>query len=232
MRSSATNTVARVYSLQRATISALLLGALAACPVMIATLSFAALRGGAEGLIPRAASPAPALVAKAVHTFTGEVVKVYDADTIWVETAKETRKIRLDRIDAPEAKQAWGKESTAAARALLLGKSVSVTWSSRDRYRRYLGIVTVDGADVAATLVRDGHAWVYVEYSKDPELLELEGEAKAAKRGLWSQPDPQAPWEYRREQRDHRIRADPARPRVLPRVLRARPLAPILPQRR
>jgi endonuclease YncB( thermonuclease family) len=167
-------------------------------------------------------------VAKPVHTFAGKVVKVYDADTIWVETAKETRKVRLDRIDAPEANQAWGKEAALAAREFLLGQKVTVDWSERDRYGRYLGTVnTTDGnlIDPVTFLVGQGHAWVYRAYCMDPALLKLEAEAKAAQRGLWSQPNPQPPWEYRRAQRIDR------QPKIL-RGLRARPLAPLLPLRR
>src|SRR5436190_24241860 len=43
--------------------------------------------------------------------FTGKVVKVTDGDTIHVLLDKETHKIRLLHIDAPESKQAFGTKA-------------------------------------------------------------------------------------------------------------------------
>ena len=36
-----------------------------------------------------------------------------------------------------------------------------------------------------------------IDYNKDPELEKLEVKARAAKLGLWSQPNPVAPWDFR-----------------------------------
>jgi len=36
-------------------------------------------------------------------------------------------------------------------------------------------------------------AWHYKHYNKDPKLAKLENTARAAKIGLWSQPNPVAP---------------------------------------
>jgi len=59
-------------------------------------------------------------------------------------------------------------------------------WSERDRYGRVVGRVFVDGLDVNAEMVRQGHAWVYRQYAKDESLFTLENEARAAMRGLWA----------------------------------------------
>ncbi len=70
-----------------------------------------------------------------------------------------------------------------------------------DRYRRIVGRVYVGGLggeDVNAEMVRQGYAWVYRKYAKDPELYRLEKEAREAKRGLWAFSDPVPPWEWRR----------------------------------
>jgi endonuclease YncB( thermonuclease family) len=48
-------------------------------------------------------------------------------------------------------------------------------------------------------IVQAGFAWWYRQYARhDKELERLEGEAKAAKRGLWVDKDPMPPWEFRR----------------------------------
>ena len=44
----------------------------------------------------------------------GRVMRVSDGDTVWVtDAAKLKHKVRLNRIDAPEKDQPWGKESAA-----------------------------------------------------------------------------------------------------------------------
>ena len=68
-----------------------------------------------------------------------------------------------------------------------------------DRYGRTVGRVYVDSLDINAALVKRGAAWVYRQYSRDPGLLVLEQQAKAAKRGLWALPPAQQipPWDWR-----------------------------------
>ncbi len=41
-------------------------------------------------------------------------------------------------------------------------------------------------------------AWVYDRYVTDRSLYQLQDEAKAAKRGLWEDDSPVAPWEWRK----------------------------------
>jgi micrococcal nuclease len=43
--------------------------------------------------------------------FTGRVVKVSDGDTLTILVNKTQIRVRLDGIDAPESKQAFGKRS-------------------------------------------------------------------------------------------------------------------------
>jgi micrococcal nuclease len=50
-------------------------------------------------------------------------------------------------------------------------------------------------------LLKAGLAWHYKQYSRDPELAKLEFQARSAKRGLWVEPDPVAPWEWRRQKK-------------------------------
>jgi len=50
-------------------------------------------------------------------------------------------------------------------------------------------------------MVRDGFAWRYVRYDKAGEFTDAEREAREKRRGLWADPNPVPPWEYRRERR-------------------------------
>jgi len=46
-------------------------------------------------------------------------------------------------------------------------------------------------------MVREGWAWHYKRYSKSKELAEAEKKARKAKAGLWADPNPVPPWEWR-----------------------------------
>jgi endonuclease YncB( thermonuclease family) len=81
------------------------------------------------------------------------------------------------------------------------GKEVLVVDRGKDRYQRVLGRVYRGDLDVNAEMVRDGMAWVFRKYSKDATLFKMEAEAKAAELGLWRDPDPVPPWEWRKERR-------------------------------
>ncbi len=82
-------------------------------------------------------------------TLTGKVVKVADGDSITVLDSTNTQhRIRLQGIDAPERKQAFGNASRKHLAILVTGKTVTVQWNKRDRYRRIVGFVIVDGQDV------------------------------------------------------------------------------------
>ncbi len=67
-----------------------------------------------------------------------------------------------------------------------------------DRYRRSVSRMTVDGTDVGLEMIRSGCAWHYTQYSKDARYAAAEEEPRRARRGLWQDPAPVAPWEFRR----------------------------------
>lgn len=133
----------------------------------------------------------------------GVVVAVHDGDTITVKHGKESVKVRLADIDAPELKQPWGDKAKQGAVDLSLGKSVRVEWQHKDLYGRVDGRVYVkDGArelDLSATLVGSGLAWWYQRYSRDKRIKAIEQLARDEKRGLWADDAPVAPWEYRKK---------------------------------
>jgi len=130
----------------------------------------------------------------------GKVVAVADGDTITVLDAdKEQHKIRLQHIDAPESKQAFGTKSKEHLAGLVFGKEVVVTWTQRDRYKRILGEVHVGQTNANLEQVKAGFAWHYKQYSKSAEFATAEEEARKAKKGLWADKDPMPPWEFRKK---------------------------------
>lgn len=131
-------------------------------------------------------------------------VNVSDGDTLTVLVDSQEIKIRLDGIDAPESKQPFGDKSKQALRELTHGKTVTVSISGKDRYGRSIGVVAVDGLNVNETLIERGLAWHYKRFSTSARLAKLEQEAREAKRGLWVDADPVAPWEWREREKANR----------------------------
>ena len=76
----------------------------------------------------------------------------------------------------------------------------------QDRYGRTVGVVLLpDGRSLNKELVKAGFAWWYRRYAPEDETLkQLEAEAMEAKRGLWADPEPVPPWEWRRIPKGHR----------------------------
>lgn len=135
-------------------------------------------------------------------TLVGRVTRVSDGDTLWVTDAAGVRsKVRLDRIDAPESDQPWGKESAAYLKGLVDGKSVKVEWRKHDQYGRYLGIIWLNGTDINLQMVETGNAWHYAYYDKTPAYAAAQVAARKAGRGLWADAAPVNPYDWRKGRR-------------------------------
>ncbi|MEH6583703.1 MAG: thermonuclease family protein [Halioglobus sp.] len=145
---------------------------------------------------------------------SGSVIGVKDGDTIKVLDAQRVlHKVRLAGIDAPERDQPFGTESTKHLSSLLAGKDVFVESSKLDQYGRILGKVWVQPMDCPScgkTLNANhaqllaGMAWWYRYYAEEqtPEdrgrYESAEDEARARKLGLWADPDPVNPYDWRK----------------------------------
>lgn len=129
--------------------------------------------------------------------FTGRVVGVADGDTLTVLVGARQVRVRLWGIDAPERGQPWSSRSRDALAARAMHRDALVGTRGTDGYGRTLARVAVDGVDLGEAQVRDGMAWVYRRYTKDRPMIAIEDEARAARRGLWSLPDPEPPWAWR-----------------------------------
>lgn len=135
---------------------------------------------------------------KPLEEIPGKVVAVVDGDSLTLQRADQTKiTVRLEGIDAPEAKQAHGEKSKEALAALLLSKDVTVRKTGQDKAGRTLGIVLAGGQEVNVQLVESGSAWHFKKYNSDKGLAAAEERARAAKKGLWAGDDVIAPWEYR-----------------------------------
>lgn len=136
----------------------------------------------------------------------GRVVAVTDGDTVKVLTPDlAEERVRLATIDAPERKQPFGAVSRRHLSDILYSKNVEIDWSKRDRWGRIVGRVIVGGKDAGLTQIRAGLAWHYTAYadeqSTEDRALYSAGEADArlSGAGLWADPAPTPPWEWRRK---------------------------------
>ncbi|WP_299681437.1 thermonuclease family protein [uncultured Roseobacter sp.] len=141
----------------------------------------------------------PALANLQSIAIEGEV-RVFDGDTLEIGPVL----IRLHGIDAPEKGQScnargngtWRCGATAMDRLsdLIEGAEIACEALDRDPYGRIIARCKADGVDLAATLMREGLAWAFVEYSQD--YVGLEDTAWSHAFGVW-QAETQTPWAYR-----------------------------------
>ena len=151
------------------------------------------------------------------ETFNAKVIVVMDGDTVMVlrEGGSEAAgsppasplrglrngkkiKIRLANIDAPEKAQPFGKQARDSLQELVGKKQIQIDSRAVDQYGRTVGFIKVDGLNVNQEQVRRGMAWDYSHFHTDKIYVGLQSDARRARRGLWAQPNPQAPWQWRK----------------------------------
>jgi len=134
----------------------------------------------------------------------GSVIKVVDGDTLDVQVGPGKHRIRLAEIDAPERNQPWGDEAKQGLAFKVLKQEVRVVVTDTDRYGRQVGKIFLGQTDINRSMVSEGHAWVYRQYSQDERLIEIEIMAREAGVGLWNRGDAVPPWDWRKGKRSNR----------------------------
>ena len=132
----------------------------------------------------------------ATETITGKVTRIIDGDTVVLATGA---KVRLADIDAPERNQPHGKEATTALSGMILGRTVTVTFRKKDRYRRIIGTIRLNDTSINERMLTLGHAWWYRKYSKSKHYATLETNARCSRAGLWRSTAPLPPWTFRKK---------------------------------
>ncbi|HEX6008376.1 MAG TPA: thermonuclease family protein [Burkholderiales bacterium] len=140
------------------------------------------------------------------------MVGVQDGDTLTVLIDRRQVRVRLVEIDAPELGQPFGTRAKQSLSELCYGRRAELDIRGRDRYGRTLAQVSCGGKDANAEQVVRGLAWTYVRYvTPDSPLHALEREARAARRGLWGDPQPIPPWNWRRNGRHSTVDPEASR---------------------
>lgn len=145
------------------------------------------------------------------NQITGVVSKTHDGDTYEIKMANpyeirdgvklnagDTISVRLLLVDTPEsvgekAGMPFGEESSAYAKGLLQGKTVTLEFDEgdiKDKYDRYLAYVYLDGKRVQDYLLENGYAMVRYVYEPNTrylsELQAIEDTASKQSVGIWS----------------------------------------------
>lgn len=135
-------------------------------------------------------------------SFKAKVIGVTSGDSIVLLLDNNTQlKVRLEGIDCPELQQEYGDSAKLATVVLCFKKRVRVEKVGVDGYGRTLAYVYVDTLCVNKELIRLGLAWHYAEFNDNPELAQLEIDARKNKVGLWKQTEPVSPWDFRHKKK-------------------------------
>jgi len=150
------------------------------------------------------------LLSTSVLSQTGKVVWVKDGDTfILKEENGKKHTIRVADIDSPETSkekgvpgQPYSKKALRFTINEIYGKVVQVEFKNYDDHNRIIGYVKYENKDLGNELLKAGLAWHYKYYSDDIYMAKLEQKAKDTKTGLWQDPKPINPYNWRKGKRN------------------------------
>lgn len=144
------------------------------------------------------------LTIQPAEAWRGRVIGISDGDTITVLHDRVPVKVRLAGIDCPEKDQDYGDKARQATSKMVYGRVVNVIELKKDRYGRTVASVRFGlGRDLSRELLKKGFAWWYESVApKDSALSKLQDKAREKKLGLWNDPKPTPPWEYRKNKAD------------------------------
>jgi endonuclease YncB( thermonuclease family) len=132
----------------------------------------------------------------------GTVYNIIDGDTydLLLED-HEIIRVRMEGIDAPEPGMPYSNLSKNYLGKLCFNKKVKVHKTGQDGDRIIGFTFLYDGTELSHEMIKAGMAWHFIKYNNDEDLMELEIEARKAKRGLWKDKNPFPPWEIRKLRR-------------------------------
>jgi micrococcal nuclease len=131
-------------------------------------------------------------------TYQGQVMKVFDGDTILVSIHGHEEFVRLREIDAPEmanrkqpGQEPWGKKAREFALSRLMSRKVRLETDGReerDAYGRLLAYVFVRDSFLNREMVQSGNAFFYRARIRGRYAARLEEAEDAARKkgvGIW-----------------------------------------------
>lgn len=140
--------------------------------------------------------------------WAGRVVDVAAGEIITVLKNGESVDVLLYGIDCPEKGQSFSDQAKQFTSKMVFDKVVEVYRMDTDRQGRTIALVAVDKSLLNEELVKAGLAWVSSRYCYEVicetwKYYQLR--AKIGKRGLWSDPNPISPWEFRKKNKNNAV---------------------------
>ena len=145
-----------------------------------------------------------------------QVTRFIDGDS-FVATSRDGQSVpvRISGIDTPEKDQPGSRAASNALRRMVTDRWLVLRVVKRDRYGRLVGRLMDNNRednnrDVGLMLVRKGLAWHFKRYEHEQapavrrQYRQAQRDARDNGLGLWSDPTPTPPWEWRRQVRSGR----------------------------
>jgi endonuclease YncB( thermonuclease family) len=163
-------------------------------------------------LITFLCSPVITWAKSPVSTLDGIVLSVADGNHIFVNSNGHDLQIKLYGIDAPvitkmrrsdpysKPGQPFAGKAFMALSNKILHKQVKVEVMNRNP-EKVVAIIFLENRNINLEMVNEGWAWASEKNRKQPEETDYtaaEEKARARRVGLWSQDNPQPPWEFRK----------------------------------
>ena len=108
-------------------------------------------------------------------------------------------------IDAPEMKQAFGHKSKQFLANLINNKLVQIISVGEERYKRTVAKILIEKIDINLAMIKNGCAWFYRRYKNTLNIYDqvmydqAEIFAIENKKGLFSNQEAEAPWDWRKK---------------------------------
>ena len=132
--------------------------------------------------------------------FSAKVMEIVDGDTIILWHKNQQEKIQLNGVVCPDKRQPYGGQAKRFTSFMIQGKDVRVRVVGKDQNGSTIGdVILQDGQELNKELVKEGLAWSDRKQSTNQSLGQLEDIARAEKRGLWADPHPVPPWEWKKQ---------------------------------
>ena len=132
--------------------------------------------------------------------FSAKVMEIVGGDTIILWHNNRTEKIRLNGVVCPDKTQPYGGQAKRFTSFMIQNKDVTVRVVGKDQNGSTIGdVILRDGQELNKELVKEGLAWWDRKQSTNQNLGQLENVARAEKRGLWADPHPVPPWEWKKQ---------------------------------
>lgn len=141
-----------------------------------------------------------------IERLRATLLRAVDGDTYVVRVESiafgvAERRVRLGSgVDTPERKQPWGPVATKKAEQLLADGFLA-QYTKKSTYGRAVAdLILPGGKDLGYELVSLGLAWLDERYvpkgERGERLRKALEKARAARLGLWADPNPTPPWKW------------------------------------